>query len=692
MKLFGKKKLANGDRKYYYFGVPLLSKKKSRSAVRTYFLGFRISKKQRVCHIQTADIKFENLLKPNAKKSQKNEKIDIVIPIYNGYEYLDGLFQSIIKNTDSNYRIIAVHDCSTDKRVLPLLKKYKKIFSGKMLLLENRENLGFIKSVNFGLSKSKNHVILLNTDTILTSGWAARLMYPILKNPKKIGSVTPFSNSATIFSLPEFGKNNLYFDDVNKISSRLSALNMDAILFLDFPTGHGFCMAMNKHAIKKVGVLDPIFGKGYGEENDWCMRARQAGFVNTLAFDTFVRHFDGGSFGPEKQKLVENNLKILNGRWPEYGKLVNDMFNNKTYLTLRFAAVALYLNLAAARTKIVFDLSRGGGTETYFFNTLKEERANTLTFRIQQNYGQFKISMYYQDIELAVNVNDLYDFSHLFFAMKINEISINHIIDFIDRSAVLDLICLIKEKTGAPVVFLGHDYFSFCPMVSLFSNGQACHLPDDIAECVKKCGNKCKKEVGDIVQWRKRMSKFLKTIDKLVVFSNCSKAYFLKAFPFLKSKIKVVPHKVPEIRKVKTKPGKTINLAVIGSIGENKGLHILEEIDRLIAGKKDINLIVIGVVRHGSKFKNAIITGPYGSANELPDIIEKHKINMVLIPSIWSETFNYTSSEAMQMGLPVACFNLGAQAEKVSKYDKGIIINEISGAAALNAIKKFMQK
>lgn len=77
------------------------------------------------------------------------------------------------------------------------------------------------------------------------------------------------------------------------------------------PTGVGFCMGMNLKAIQEVGLLDEEnFGKGYGEENDWCQRAIAAGYENVHVDNLFVYHKHGGSFpSEEKQRLLKSTVR-----------------------------------------------------------------------------------------------------------------------------------------------------------------------------------------------------------------------------------------------------------------------------------------------------------------------------------------------------------------------------------------------
>ena len=284
---------------------------------------------------------FKKYMSDN-NKNYLYKTVDIIIPIYNGYNYLEKLFNQIKNNTDLDYNLYVIDDKSSDSRVLPLLKNFEKIFNGKMHLVENQTNLGFLKTVNKGLELTNNDVCILNTDIELPPKWTTRLMYYIFKYDD-IASVTPFSNAATIFSFPEMWIDNDLEIDYKLIDKMFSKFSLESIPLLDFPTGVGFCMAMSRKSLDKIGFFDEIYEKGYGEENDWCMRALRAGFKNVLCPNLFIYHKHGGSFdSKEKKELCEKHLKILNSRYPEYSQLVTDSSKNKYYLNIRNQAINQY--------------------------------------------------------------------------------------------------------------------------------------------------------------------------------------------------------------------------------------------------------------------------------------------------------------------------------------------------------------
>ena len=78
----------------------------------------------------------------------------------------------------------------------------------------------------------------------------------------------------------------------------------------------------------------------------------------------------------------------------------------------------------------------------------------------------------------------------------------------------------------------------------------------------------------------------------------------------------------------------------------------------------------------GISRKNTEFYGKY-KLDELPELIKKSTISMGIFPSICSETFSYLVSEHIMMGLPIMCFDIGAQADKVRAYDKGIVVKDV---------------
>ena len=90
---------------------------------------------------------------------------------------------------------------------------------------------------------------------------------------------------------------------------------------MEIPVGVGFCLYIRNDCLKDVGELDAsVFGIGYGEESDFCLRARQRGWSHRLAADVFVYHASARSFGARRAALLERSQRLLNLRYPGYDR------------------------------------------------------------------------------------------------------------------------------------------------------------------------------------------------------------------------------------------------------------------------------------------------------------------------------------------------------------------------------------
>lgn len=284
--------------------------------------------------------------------------VDVIVPVYNGFQYLERLFASL-QNTRMRYRWIIIEDKSSDERVRPYLRK---LVNGRdnCILIENEVNLGFVKSVNKAFAITQNHVALVNTDVEVPQMWLELLMYPIITNPK-VASATPFTNSGTLCSFPSFFQDNpLYMGlEVEQISAEFAKLNPK---YIAMPNGVGFCMGMSAYALKAIGVFDDqTFERGYGEECDWCQRAISAGFINVLVENLFVYHKHGGSFSKElKQALLDKNLAMLGKKHPLIFEDVQVYAQKDPHYEIRKYISLMLIRLIANSAVIIIDQRNKG--------------------------------------------------------------------------------------------------------------------------------------------------------------------------------------------------------------------------------------------------------------------------------------------------------------------------------------------
>ncbi|EQD51719.1 family 2 glycosyl transferase, partial [mine drainage metagenome] len=166
-------------------------------------------------------------------------------------------------------------------------------------------------------SMTKKDVILLNTDTVVTPGWA-RKMRACAYSDDRIATVTPFTNNGRMCSVPEFLGNNEIPEGFTVETFAECVENASSNCYPELVTAVGFCMYIRRSVIDEIGYFDDInFEMGYGEEVDFSFRATCKGYKNVLCDNTFVFHKGRASFLDTQDALMEKNHKVLAGKYPE---------------------------------------------------------------------------------------------------------------------------------------------------------------------------------------------------------------------------------------------------------------------------------------------------------------------------------------------------------------------------------------
>lgn len=267
----------------------------------------------------------EQDIKP-AKKSAVNQDItkvqkltvDIVICIHNALEDVQLCLDSVNKKTLTPHHLYLVNDGS-DAETTAYLKQFAHTHSDKCTLLENKEPLGYTGAANKGMQSSKgDYVVLLNSDTIVPQQWLSPILHCGESNPQ-IGVLGPLSNAATYQSVPlvRSAENDWA---INELPEGWSVDMMAATVaqfserrFPKVPFVNGFCYIIKRKAIDTIGYFDEEgFPNGYGEENDYSIRAADQGFLLAIVDDAYVYHARSKSYTHEKRfELSKAGRKVL---------------------------------------------------------------------------------------------------------------------------------------------------------------------------------------------------------------------------------------------------------------------------------------------------------------------------------------------------------------------------------------------
>jgi GT2 family glycosyltransferase len=184
-------------------------------------------------------------------------------------------------------------------------------------------------------------VLLLNSDTAVSPGWYEKLLAAAASKPA-VATVTPVSNCAGPFSILGGGRcsplpRGMTVEEIATLVEAVSPACRPQT-----PTGHGYCMLISSAALREVGLFDESrFGVGYGEENDFCLRASAAGFIHLVDDTTFVFHEGGESFGrwlkPFRHWRAFRRLRRLH---PKYQQALLEWFAEDPLAALRSRVAA----------------------------------------------------------------------------------------------------------------------------------------------------------------------------------------------------------------------------------------------------------------------------------------------------------------------------------------------------------------
>ena len=247
------------------------------------------------------------------------------MPVYDGFSSVERCLAALAAAPGhAEFRVVIINDASPDERIALMLNAFA-LANPRMQVRHNAINRGFTWNVNqaFAAASADEHVCLLNSDTLVTSHWLDEMLTCVTVD-ESIGTVTPFSNNATICTFPDFSR----AWPVPESSEReriARALREHPAAPVDLPTGVGFCMLISAACRAKVGLFDvENFPRGYGEENDFCMRAATAGFRNVLCPNAYVAHEGGVSFSESTQALMKIGGERLLAKHPMYDAQVSE--------------------------------------------------------------------------------------------------------------------------------------------------------------------------------------------------------------------------------------------------------------------------------------------------------------------------------------------------------------------------------
>jgi GT2 family glycosyltransferase len=611
--------------------------------------------------------------------------VDVIIPVYDGRaETLRCIYSVLTAACATPHEVIVLGDASPDAQLAARLRELaaRSLFT----LIEQEKNRGFVATANHGMRLHEDRdAVLLNADTEVYGDWIDRLAAHARARPNA-GSVTPFSNNATLCSYPFLARDNAWALETDAAGLDALAASANRGASCPLPTAVGFCMYIPRACLREVGYFDEeAFGRGYGEENDFCLRAAARGYAHLLAADVYVLHRGGVSFAAEKEARMRAAWNTVNRRHPRYRRQVAEFLAADPPFPLRRALdLARLEQRRGTRNVLMISHALGGGTEKHVRDVtalLKAEGTEAfLLSPVPEQPGRVRVT----HPEVSPTPNALFWLDEeqealleFLRALALSELQVHHLIQF--PHGMDAFIPLLAERLGVEYDVTIHDYYLFCPRINLFRDGRYCEEPE-IAEC-ERCVRHAPSQAGDtpVWLWRRRHAEFLRRARRVVVPDEEVALRIRRHFP--ERGVTLRPHPEPDAPAERLTrpwlPGEERVIAVLGAVPEIKGAKVLERLVRdADARALPLRYVLIGHSTHpplNAGAPNFSMTGAYRE-EELEALLRRHRPHAILVPSVWPETYCYTLSHALHFGIWPVAFDLGAQAARIRRAGFGTVL------------------
>jgi GT2 family glycosyltransferase/glycosyltransferase involved in cell wall biosynthesis len=241
--------------------------------------------------------------------------VSLVIVSNNNLDYLRMCLESVwTKTTYPNYEVVVVDNGSSTDVVEYL--KHSRVTHRRLKVIFNADNLGHARATNIGLAamEKSEFVVLLNSDTVVTQGWASRLIQHLQHDPSigMVGPITAWANDEARFTTGYHSVNDL--DVFAERQAHAQANRLHAMPTLDM-----FCVAIRRAVIDQVGQLDESFGQRIFEDADYALRLRQTGYKLMRAEDVVIHHWQQVAGDPltlrQADHVFESDRQRFEAKW-----------------------------------------------------------------------------------------------------------------------------------------------------------------------------------------------------------------------------------------------------------------------------------------------------------------------------------------------------------------------------------------
>jgi GT2 family glycosyltransferase len=640
--------------------------------------------------------------------------ITVVVPVYRGLDDVVRCVSSVWRHlpspaTDLDVRLLIVDDASPEAELSAQLDRWAADPDVALtpVVLRNEVNRGFVASVNRALAATPDSdVVLLNADTVVTAGWLERLADAA--RPDDVGTVTPLTGFGSICTLPPAVRRRFDLDGPEPRIDDCAAFVLANSLHHRprVIAGVGFCLYVTRRALDACGAFDEhAFGRGYGEEVDFCLRATRLGFAHVVEDATFVHHSGGGSFGIERAERMAAASQVLHQRYPFF-RAANRHERLHDPLDQPFMALELALERRDEQRPHVLHLlhsppSATGGTEKHLdalLRALEDEVDFSILYPVASAFvlrtrwrieGRLVEREYLLPgaVKQVTTAHDEVAGAALATALDLFPVDAVHVQHLNGHSlAALQVL----DGFDGPVVYSVRDGHLLCPLHSLLYRGtEPCGVPGDLDVCARCTEDEPTLDVARLVGYRSTAQDRIDRVDHWVFASQSIADHMSLIYQLDPDRVHLVPHgAIIDLDRRATTPDESLifdeplRLAFVGRGWAKKGMAAVNRLADHFAGRS-VELHHFGGAKDPAS-PHVVAHGPYDN-DLLPDLLQRAGVQVVLLPGPYAETFGHVMTEALVAGRPVIGARYGALGERIRATGAGWTIDplDLDGTCAL---------
>ena len=539
-------------------------------------------------------------------------------------------------------------------------------------------------------------MVLLNSDTVVTAGWLDRLADAA--DEPDVATVTPLTSSGSICTLPRpvIDAFDLYGDEPRIDECAEFVARHSAAVRPEVITGVGFCMYVTRGALDRCGIFDEeAFGRGYGEEVDFCLRATRHGYRHLVEDTTYVHHHGAASFAEERTRRIVAASLVIHKRYPTFPE-DNKRERAHEPLAVSFASLEIGLSERDSSRPHVLQLLHSppgalGGTEKHvaaLLNALSDKFDFSVLHPVKSGFLlrtmwrrpdgtnaelEFQLPGAARRVEATLDAEAAAALEMVLDWFDFDAVHIQNLIGY--SLAPLDVLA----SFDGPVVCSVRDLFLACPNHSLlYRNQQACGIPEDLSYCARCLPVTTHLDVEELVEFRDTLASELDSVDAWVFATQSAADYLLRAYDIHPDRIQIITHGavIPTVRHQPVDDDlilhEPLRIAFVGRGWSKKGLHTVNHLADRLAGT------AIEIHHFGELVEPASVEvrvhGTYDN-QFLPDLLRLAGIHVVLLPGHYAETFGHVMTESLIAGIPVIGATYGALGERIRTHGVGWTID-----------------